>query len=118
MLITLDEAKDQVKIDRDDITQDDELTAFILAASSRLEEELQRAVYLTRSDITTDDPDALVLDELRHGGEGLKLALKLMIGHYFRNREQVVTGTIVSNMPEGFAELTSSYRLIPYGGRT
>ena len=117
MLITLEEARAQIKLDSDDTSQDDELTAFIMAASARVEDELQRNVYTTRAELVEPDPDGLCLDEMRHGGEGLKLAVKLLVGHYYRNREQVITGTIVTSLPEGFADLTSVHRLIPYGGR-
>ncbi|CAK3510446.1 Sb8 [Vibrio crassostreae] len=116
MLLSLEEIKKQCKVDEDDTSQDDELNAYGLAASARLETELQRHVYATRAEVPESVLDAIALDEQRHGGEDLKLAIKLLVAHYYRNREQTVMGTIVSTLPESFKELTGTYRLVPYGG--
>ena len=115
MLLTLAEIKAQCILEADDTSEDILLTSYAMAASARLESELGRTVYATRSEIPANDTDALALEEMRHGGEDLKLAMKLLIGHYYANRESTneVRQTIV---PEGFRSLTSSYRLIHYGG--
>lgn len=39
----------------------------------------------------------------------LQHAMKLLIGHWYENREQVVTGTIATSMPDGVAALISPY---------
>ncbi|EMI7303337.1 head-tail connector protein [Vibrio parahaemolyticus] len=115
MLLSLEEIKKQCKVDEDDTSQDDELNAYGLAASARLETELQRHVYATRAEIPESDLDAIALDEQRHGGEDLKLAIKLMVAHFYRNREQTSELTL-KEIPEGFHALTGFYRLVPYGG--
>ncbi|GAB1084990.1 MAG: hypothetical protein SStaTSB_29900 [Shewanella algae] len=115
MLLTPEELRRQCKVDDDDTSQDDELKAFCMAATGRLEAELQRNVYATRAEVPEGEPDAIALDEQRHGGEDLKLALKLLVAHYYRNREQTSEMTLKA-IPEGFYSLTGNYRLVPYGG--
>lgn len=116
MLVSLEEIKTHLRIDSDDDSQDNEISSFVMAASSRLEKELQRNVYRTRDDAPIDDHDAIVLDEQRRGGEDLKLAIKLLVGHFYTQREQS-TELSLRQIPEGFKALTSVYRLISYGGR-
>ncbi|MDF4554911.1 head-tail connector protein [Vibrio parahaemolyticus] len=115
MLLSLEEIKKQCKVDEDDTSQDDELNAYGLAASARLETELQRHVYKTRAEVPEGDLDAIALDEQRHGGEDLKLAVKLLVAHFYRNREQTSELTL-KEIPEGFHALTGTYRMVPYGG--
>ena len=42
--------------------------------------------------------------------ETIKHACKMLVGHYFENREPLVTGTIVSRVPDTVEALLSSYR--------
>jgi len=39
-------------------------------------------------------------------------AVKLLLGHFYTNREAVVTGTIATDMPQGVAALCAPYRRI------
>ena len=45
----------------------------------------------------------------------IRQAMKLMIGHWFRNREQVVTGTITAEMPMGAEALLYPFKLWTFG---
>ncbi len=38
-------------------------------------------------------------------------AMRLLCGHYYENRQQVITGTIVSELPMGVQALLSTYRV-------
>lgn len=60
------------------------------------------------------DPDAVTI--VFHAGyetvpADAKHALKLLIGHWFANRETVVTGTISTNLPIAFGALIDSYKI-------
>jgi hypothetical protein len=37
--------------------------------------------------------------------------MRLLCGHYYENRQQVLTGTIVSELPMGVQALLSTYRV-------
>lgn len=45
----------------------------------------------------------------------IKHALKMMLSHYYENREPVVTGTIVAQIPETVANLMGAEDWGPYG---
>lgn len=47
--------------------------------------------------------------------EGLIVALKMLVGHWFENREPVVTGTIVASLPLAFTSLIEAERLGWFG---
>lgn len=54
---------------------------------------------------TVDPLDADVWD----APEDIKLAVKLLVGHYFENRESVVVGTTASEVPMSVQMLVSSH---------
>ncbi|MFA5119828.1 head-tail connector protein [Zavarzinia sp.] len=43
--------------------------------------------------------------------EGLRQAVRLLVGHWHRGREAVVIGSIVNDLPFGFEDLIRDYRL-------
>jgi uncharacterized phiE125 gp8 family phage protein len=43
--------------------------------------------------------------------ESFRQAMKLMLGHWFENRENVVVGTITAKLPEAASRLLAPYRL-------
>ncbi|MEQ7870743.1 head-tail connector protein [Chromohalobacter salexigens] len=45
----------------------------------------------------------------------IRVALLLLVGHWYENREQVITGTITSEVPMGVAALLSPYRIHAVG---
>lgn len=115
-LITLEEIKAQCKVDLDDDTQDSDLNGYALAACSRVEGHLHRNVYAVREDVADGDADALVLAELRHGGENIKLAIKLLAAHFFKHRE-ATTDLRIEKLPHSVDELLGDHRFLPYGGK-
>lgn len=44
----------------------------------------------------------------------LKSAMLLIIGHLYENREEVITGTMVTNLPKGSEYLMNPYRLFTF----
>lgn len=62
-----------------------------------------RAVY--QAGYTVDALDADVWD----APADIKLAVKLLVGHYFENRESVVVGTTASEVPMSVQMLVSSH---------
>jgi len=95
-VLTLDEIKLHCKIEPDQTVDDPLLLGLEMAA--RL--HVQRVVR--------QDFDATV-------GENVKLAMHVLIAHWYRNREAVIVGTISSALPLAFTALLSTERAYPTG---
>jgi hypothetical protein len=95
-VLTLDEIKLHCHIEPDQTEEDSLLTDYEMAARLNTENYLRYTI------------DAAV-------GENIKLAMLLLIAHWYRNREAVSTGRTMQGveMPLGYKELLSSERDYP-----
>lgn len=88
MLLKMEEIKLQLRLD-DDFSDEDELLELLgKAAQSRTENFLNRKLYATADDRPADDPDGLVISD------DVKLALLLLVSHFYENRSTVIKDAI------------------------
>jgi predicted HD phosphohydrolase len=107
-LVTIEQARQHCRADSDD---DQMLTLYGGAAEDAAQDFLNRRVY--------EDEDALAAAVLAGAAgcdpivvnDAIRAAVLLTLGHLYANRENVVTGTIVSEMKEGTRSLLWPYRI-------
>ncbi|MCK6678252.1 head-tail connector protein [Enterobacter asburiae] len=103
----LETLRAQCRIDTDDDAEDNLLLLYFGAARKKAENLTNRKLYDSESDVPETDPYGLVIED------DILLALLLLVGHWYENREQVNVGNIVTTFPFGFDSLLEPYRLIP-----
>ncbi|EKY6155080.1 phage gp6-like head-tail connector protein [Escherichia coli] len=104
MTISIDEMRKQCRIDGTD--DDDQLTGVYLpAAVKAVQNRVNRVIY-------DDAPPAEDETGLALTGD-IKLAVLMLIGHFYENREPVNIGNIVQDIPMTLEILIDPYRLIP-----
>jgi len=59
------------------------------------------------------DPPVVTTDYRANIPTAIKQALFLLVGHWYENREEVVTGAVVSKIPQVSEALLAPYRLWP-----
>lgn len=107
-LVTIDQVRAHCRAEPEDDTL---LTLYAEAAEAQAQDFINRRVF--------KDIEALALAVLedRAGDDpivvtaAIKAAVLLTTGHLYRNREEVITGTIVSEMKEGARALLWPYRV-------
>lgn len=102
LLITVAEAKAQCRIEPDEVDEDALLTGLIEAAISHIQSDINKPLVAGG-----EEGQALT--------SALKLAALLLIGHWYTNREAVVTGTIATTLPLAYESLIHPYREIVVG---
>ncbi|HCR1107419.1 TPA: phage gp6-like head-tail connector protein [Klebsiella aerogenes] len=102
MIPSLDEIKAQCRLD--DTGEDSLLTMYAEAARERAENYLNRRLY--DKEVPEEDENGLVITP------AIKLALLLIIGHWYENREGSLIGGM-SEIPFGFTGLLRDYRRGP-----
>lgn len=70
--------------------------------------DLEMAAHLHVENLIRRTIDAAV-------GENIKLAMLLLIAHWYRNRESIITGTLVATMPHAVEALLAAERDYPLG---
>lgn len=110
-MLELDIIKQHVRLELDFTDDDTLLDTYATAATRLIENQTGRTLYATAGEIPTDletgevtDDSALVLDD------DITTAMLLLIGHWYENRESVVVGTIVADLPMAVEALISPYR--------
>lgn len=104
MLLSLQEIKDQLKLDGDD--EDTFLELLGRAVQTRTETYLNRTLYEKPEDIPEEDPEGLALPF------DVKLGMLLLLTHYYENRSSV-SEVEKLEMPMSFTWLVGPYRYIP-----
>lgn len=99
-IITLTEAKAHLRIDGTD--EDTILAVYIGAAEKSASNFMNRNIYASS---IGSDVDGIVMDD------AIKAACLLILGHLFSNREDVVSGGSVSELPHGSKSLLYPYRI-------
>ena len=102
LLITVAEAKAQCRIEADEVDEDALLTGLIEAAITLIQSDINKPLVAEGEEGQTLTP-------------ALKLAALLLIGHWYTNREAVVTGTIATTLPLAYESLIHPYREIVVG---
>jgi hypothetical protein len=89
MIISVDEAKEQLGVEHDN--DDMLIEGFVLAALGIVEHELQRDIYLTKSDIPESDINAISFYDLKETKKSvLKIAVKLVLATLYLHRESAL----------------------------
>jgi hypothetical protein len=86
----LETRRAQCRIDTDDDAEDNLLLLYFGAARKKAENLTNRKLYDSESDVPEADSYGLVIED------DILLALLLLVGHWFENREQVNVGNIVT----------------------
>ncbi|MBD2779691.1 phage gp6-like head-tail connector protein [Xenorhabdus sp. 42] len=97
-LPTLEQLRQQCRIDSDDDGEDALLNTYARAAIRRAENYLNRRLY--EDTVPETDPDGLPVTE------DVTLAIMLTVGYWYENRE-------AQSLPTGFKALLEPYRFIP-----
>ncbi|KEY58501.1 head-tail connector protein [Serratia sp. DD3] len=105
MIPSLEELRIQCRIDYEDAAEDQLLTIYVGAARKKAEKFINRNLYDVA--VPEDDADGVVISD------DIKLALMLLVGHWYENREPVNIGNITSTLPYTFEALMGPYRFIP-----
>ncbi|MDZ7863379.1 head-tail connector protein [Acidovorax sp.] len=106
-LVDLPTAKLHLRVD--DSAEDALITLYLEAAQASVVEFLNRNVYATQDEL--DAAAEVPPTEPVLVNAAIKAAILLLVGHLFANREDVVTGTIASNLPMGSRVLLQPYRV-------
>ena len=100
-LVTLAQAKDHLRVSSPD--EDADISLKLSAATEQAVIYLDRAVYATDADLqaamaagTAGDMPMVCSDMVRAG-------ILLILGDLYANREDVITGTIATQLPTGAA---------------
>lgn len=114
---TLNDVKGQCSLDVSYTADDDLLSGYLLAAREKIQQHLNRALFDTTEQIILDPLTSLPLvsSDLAldtSAGDAIALACKLLIGHWYLNREATNTLTI-KMVPLTFESLLSHYRVSP-----
>lgn len=105
-MIDIAQVRAQVRLEADDTSEDALLTLYLGAAKRAIESHTNRTLYNAVEDVPAEgDDSALVINE------DIDLAMLLIIGHWYANRE-AVSGTQKLSVPLGFEYLIEPYRHI------
>lgn len=103
----LETLRAQCRIDSADSTEDELLLLYFGAARKKAENLTNRKLFDSKADVPEADSYGLVIED------DILLALLLLVGHWYENREQVSVGSTITSFPFGFESLLDPYRLIP-----
>jgi hypothetical protein len=114
-MITISEAKIQLSILEGELDHDNWLNQTIPALKPTIEAAMNRPVFADQGALdaylsTLSDAN-LLLDNSIVLNEAMKLAMNMLLGHWFNNRETSSTLTI-KEVPLAFDYLVGPYRLI------
>lgn len=104
MIPTIEQLRQQCRIDDDDTSSDELLILMAAAARRRAQNFVCRTLY--DETVPESDPDGLVISD------DIRLALMLLVGHWNESREEAAEVGKTS-IPFGFKSLLEPYRYIP-----
>lgn len=106
-IVTLDQVKKHLHVDHD--CEDDLITLYLNAAEDQAAKFMNRKVYASQDAIAAAGDAAgdrpIVMND------SIRAAVLLTVGHLYANREENVTGTIVSELKTGVQSLLMPYRI-------
>lgn len=105
-MVDLDVVKQHCRIDTD-FTGDDALLTLYTGAAARYVQTWTRRTLYEKEDSPgyVDDPEPILLND------DVKAAMLLLIGHWYANRESVVIGETVAQVPLAVEALLQPYRI-------
>ncbi|OSN08358.1 hypothetical protein AU510_04325 [Lonsdalea britannica] len=106
MILSLEEIKNQLRIDPDITDEDTLLVALGQAAEARTSTFLNRTLYARSDDVEPNDESALVVTA------DLRLAMLMLVTHFYENRSSV-SNFENTPVPMSYEWIASPYRFIP-----
>ncbi len=103
MIPTVEELQHQCRIDGDH--DDSLLTLYCGAAHKAIKNFINRPLF--EKEVPEDCSNGIIITD------DIKLAIMMMVGHWYENREPVNIGNIVNEVPFSFRFLLEPYRIIP-----
>ncbi len=103
MIPTVEELQHQCRIDGDH--DDSLLTIYCGAARKSVEKFINRPLF--DRDVPEDCSDGIIITD------DIKLAIMMMVGHWYENRVPVEVGSAVNEVPFTVQFLLNPYRIIP-----
>ncbi|MFW8589822.1 head-tail connector protein [Glaciecola sp. 2405UD65-10] len=107
-MITISQCRIQCNLLEDEVEYDPWFKQTIPAAVAFLSNTINRKIYESEDSLLADvnaPESAMVITD------DLKLALLMLIGHWFLNREST-SAINLNEVPMGFEEITNPYRII------
>lgn len=101
--VTIEEVKQQCYLDEQDISEDNYLNLLTSAALKHVENYTNRVLYVT------DKPES---ESALLWSDDIKMAVLLLIGHWYENRENSSDARVM-DIPFGFHALVTPYKFIP-----
>ena len=105
-MITLEYVKNQLYLDVQDTSEDNYLSLLIKAATKHAE------IVTNRKLITAGSVPPPDIDNALECTEDVQVAIMLLIGGWYENREQMV-GANIKSIPFGFTAIMWPYKYIP-----
>ncbi|GKX58349.1 head-tail connector protein [Leminorella grimontii] len=105
MVPSIEELRLQCRIDNGDASEDQVLAIYLGAAKNHAEEIVNRRLY--DDSVPDTDPDGVLISD------DIKLALMLLVGHWYENREPVNIGNITTTLSFGVEALLKPHRKTP-----
>jgi uncharacterized phage protein (predicted DNA packaging) len=105
-LVSLAEAKLQCRVEYDFTDEDLYLQLLIDAAINKVETNINKRLIAA---------EGIADEQNQNITPAIKMAVLLLVGHWYTNREAVVTGTITTSLPLAYESLINSYREIAVG---
>jgi uncharacterized phage protein (predicted DNA packaging) len=110
-MITLAELKAQLRLNADDDSEDNLLQIYIEAAASKLQVDLNRTVLASQAEYDAVNQDPLVDTTDMVLTPNIRLALLLLAGHFYANRE-ATSEVALTEVPLAYEALITPYRII------
>lgn len=107
-LVELEQARWHCRTDSDD---DPILSVYVKAAEETAQAFLNRRVFADMDAMASAVLDGTAGAEPMLVNDAIRAAILLLAGHLYRNREEVVTGQTVAQLPVGAHALLWPYRV-------
>lgn len=107
-ILTVAMARDHLRDPDDD---DPHIQMLINAAEESVAEYLNRRVYGSADDMAAAVAAGSAGDQPMVANDLIRAACLLIVGHLYANRENVVVGASVAQIPMGALELVTPYRI-------
>ncbi|MEN4604080.1 head-tail connector protein [Pantoea agglomerans] len=104
MLLTLEEIKQQCRLESDFTDEDNHLQLLALAAEAKAVTYLNRNLYKTVADVAPLDTDGMVITE------DIRLGILMLVSHWYEHRSSV-SELEMSETPQAFEFLLHPRRL-------
>ena len=108
-LLTLEQALAHLRCELDQVHSDD-IALKISAVEILASEHLGRNVYASLNEMAAAVLDGTAGDHPMVCNDLVRAAMLLMLGHLWANREDVITGTIATQLPSGARALLAPLR--------